>query len=172
MMRITGGEWRGRRLARPADPRVRPTGERVREAWMNLVRSALPGATVLDLFAGSGALGLEALSRGAAAVTFVEIGTESLLALRKNLETLGNPAAATVRRVDARRLVDSLEPGAFDLVFADPPWAMDHAAAIVSRFEAVPFADILVVEHPATVKLPGHETRRYGDTALTICRAP
>lgn len=139
---------------------------------MNLVRSEIPGATVLDLFAGSGALGLEALSRGAAAATFVEIGAESLAALRQNLESLGQPAGATVRRVDARRLVAKLEPGAYDLVFADPPWTLDHAAAIVSRFEAVPFCRVLVVEHPATRSLPGHETRRYGDTALTICRAP
>lgn len=139
---------------------------------MNLVGPAIPGATVLDLYAGSGALGLEALSRGASEVTFVEIGTESLAALRKNLEALGNPTTAQVRRLDARRLVEKLDPGAYDLVFADPPWALDHAAAIVSRFEVVPFAGILVVEHPATVALPGHETRRYGDTALTICRAP
>jgi len=171
-MRITGGIWRGRRLVRPADPRVRPTGERVREAWMSLVGPALPGATVLDLFAGSGALGLEALSRGASAVTFVEIGSPSLAALRANLEALGNPQGATVRRVDARRLVEQLPPGAYDLVFADPPWTVEHAAALVARFMEVPFAGILVVEHPVTLALPGHDTRQYGDTALTICRAP
>lgn len=139
---------------------------------MSLVGPALPGATVLDLFAGSGALGLEALSRGAAAVTFVEIGSPSLAALRANLLALGNPEGTTVRRVEARRLVEKLEPGEFDLVFADPPWTVPHAAALVARFEAVPFARILVVEHPATLVLPGHETRRYGDTALTLCRAP
>ena len=139
---------------------------------MSLVGPALAGSTVLDLFAGSGALGLEALSRGAAAVTFVEIGSPSLSALRANLEALGNPEGATVRRVDARRLVDQLAPHAYDLVFADPPWTMEHAAAIVARFVEVPFAGILVVEHPVALELPGHDTRRYGDTALTICRAP
>lgn len=171
-MRITGGQWRGRRLVAPADPRVRPTGERVREAWMSLVAPELHGATVLDLFAGSGALGLEALSRGAAAVTFVEIGTPSLAALRENLTALGHPPAATVRRQDARRLVAQLAAGAFDLAFADPPWTADHAQALVARFREVPFATLLVVEHAATTTVAGDETRRYGDTALTLCRAP
>lgn len=171
-MRITGGQWRGRRLVAPADARVRPTGERVREAWMSLVGPELAGATVVDLFAGSGALGLEALSRGAAAVTFVEIGTASLAALRQNLESLGNPPAATVRRQDARRMVEQLPPGAFDLAFADPPWSVDHAEALVARFREVPFATLLVVEHAATTAVSGDETRRYGDTALTLCRAP
>jgi 16S rRNA (guanine966-N2)-methyltransferase len=156
----------------PADSRVRPTGERVREAWMSLVAPELRGARVLDLFAGSGALGLEALSRGAASVTFVEMAPASLAALRANLATLGNPAAATVRRADARRLVEKLEAGAFDLVFADPPWSVAHAEALVERFRLVPFARLLVVEHPATLSLPGDDTRRYGDTALTLCRAP
>jgi 16S rRNA (guanine966-N2)-methyltransferase len=139
---------------------------------MSLVAPDLRGARVVDLFAGTGALGLEALSRGATEVTFVEIGAASLAALRENLAALGNPPGAIVRRVDARRFVERLEPGAYDLAFADPPWSMDHAAAIVARFATVPFAHTLVVEHAATEALPGHQTRRYGDTALTICRAP
>jgi len=171
-MRITGGRWRGRRLAAPADARVRPTGERVREAWMSIVAPELADASIVDLFAGSGALGLEALSRGAARATFVDIGTASLGALRANIEAVGAGPQATVRRVDAIRFVQGLEPRAFDLAFADPPWSVDHAAALVARFREVPFAGLLVVEHAAAVAVAGDETRRYGDTALTFCWAP
>jgi len=171
-MRITGGEWRGRRLAAPDDPRVRPTGERVREALMSIVAPDLPGAQVVDLFAGSGALGLEALSRGARHVTFVEIGRASLAALAANLTALGAGDRAEVRRVDAARFVERLGPGAFDLALADPPWTIDYAAPLVARFREVPFARLLVVEHAAATPVSGDETRRYGDTALTFCRAP
>ena len=83
-MRIVGGRWRGHRLRPPADARVRPTADRVREAWMSILQLDLPSATVLDLFAGSGALGLEALSRGASRAEFVEIGSKSIAALREN----------------------------------------------------------------------------------------
>src|SRR5438552_18683937 len=89
VMRIIGGRWRGRRIAAPPDLRVRPTGDRVREAWMSIVNGELPGARVLDLFAGSGALGLEALSRGAERVDFVDLSPQSLEALRANAATLG-----------------------------------------------------------------------------------
>lgn len=171
-MRITGGTWKGRRLEAPADPRVRPTGERVREAWMSIMAPELPGAHVLDLFAGSGALGLEALSRGAASVTFVELSPASLRALRANIDHLGAGERATVRRADARRFVERLPAAAFDLAFADPPWSLDLAAPLLTRFREVPFARWLVVEHPAAVHLEGDETRRYGDTALTLVQAP
>lgn len=170
-MRITGGRWRGRRILPPDDPRVRPTGERVREAWMNIVAAELPGATVLDLFAGSGALGLEALSRGAEHATFVEISPASLAALSGNVGALGAEARANVRRADALRFVERLEAGAFDLAFADPPWTSEAAGALVATFRSVPFAGLLVVEHAASVLVAGDETRRYGDTALTFCRA-
>ena len=88
-MRIIAGQWRSRRLEPPADPRVRPTTDRVREAWMNIVADRLTGATVVDLFAGTGAMGLEALSRGAARCDFVELDQRSLAALGRNIETLG-----------------------------------------------------------------------------------
>ena len=171
-MRITGGEWKGRRLVPPADPRVRPTGERVREAWMSILGPELRGARVLDLCAGSGALGLEALSRGAAHATFVELALASLAALRANLDALGAGPRATVRRADARRFVERLEAGAFDLAVADPPWSSELAAEILARFRLVPFARRLVVEHSASVHLEGDDTRRYGDTALTLAHAP
>ena len=102
-MRIVAGELGGRRLRMPKDGRVRPTADRVREAWMSILGEELQDARVLDLFAGSGALGLEALSRGAAAATFVELSPPSLEALRANIETLGVAGRARIHRGDALR---------------------------------------------------------------------
>ena len=95
MTRIVSGQWGGRRLQVPKDARVRPTAERVREAWLAILGPELGGATVADLFAGSGALGLEALSRGAAHATFVEMNAPSLAAIKANIAALGAEAATT-----------------------------------------------------------------------------
>src|SRR5215208_1251328 len=100
-MRIVAGRWRGRRLEAPAGSAVRPTSDRVREAWMSIVNASLPDARVLDLFAGTGALGLEALSRGAAHVDFVESAATSLRILRQNVDALGAADAVTLHRADA-----------------------------------------------------------------------
>ena len=171
-MRIVAGEFGGRRLIPPRDRRVRPTADRVREAWMSILAAALPGARVLDLYAGSGALGLEALSRGAASAVFVELNPPSLRALEANVAALGVGDRVTVHRGDALRFAERLAPGAFDLVFADPPYNRDDAASLVALFRRTPFARILSVEHSASERLDGDSTRRYGDTALTFCRAP
>jgi 16S rRNA (guanine966-N2)-methyltransferase len=171
-MRIVGGQFGGRRLVMPKDVRVRPTADRVREAWMSILGSELEGTRVLDLFAGSGALGLEALSRGAESVTFVELNPPSLRALEQNITALGVTDAVTVHRADAMRFVERLPEGAFDLVLADPPYTADHAARLVAHFRRHPFGRILSVEHRSDVELAGDDTRRYGDTALTFCHAP
>jgi 16S rRNA (guanine966-N2)-methyltransferase len=171
-MRIVGGQYGGRRLVVPKDARVRPTADRVREAWMSILGDALTGARVLDLFAGSGALGLEALSRGAASVTFVELNPASLRALDQNITTLGVEDAVTVHRGDALRYAERLPEAAFDIVLADPPYTIDHAARLVTLFRRHPFARILSVEHRSDLELAGDETRRYGDTAITFCHAP
>jgi 16S rRNA (guanine966-N2)-methyltransferase len=151
---------------------VRPTADRVREAWMSILGDALDGARVLDLFAGSGALGLEALSRGAASVTCVELSPPSLKALDQNITTLGVQDAVTVHRGDAMRYAERLPPGAFDVVLADPPYTIDHAARLVKLFREHPFGRILSVEHRSDLELDGDDTRRYGDTAITFCHAP
>ena len=170
-MRIVAGEWRGRRIAAPDDPRVRPTGDRVREAWMSIVHPLLDGARVLDLFAGSGALGLEALSRGAASAELVELNAPSLRALRENIALLGAGDRAVVRRADALRFAEALEPAAYDVAFADPPYRLGLGAKLAARWLEVPFATVLGVEHGAREAMPeGGETRRYGDTAVTIYR--
>jgi 16S rRNA (guanine966-N2)-methyltransferase len=171
-VRIVAGEFGGRRLVLPRDGRVRPTADRVREAWMSILAPELPGARVLDLYAGSGALGLEALSRGAASATFVELAPASLEALRANIAAFGLGERVTVRRGDALRFVRDLEAGAFDVAFADPPYGTDAADRLVALFRATPFARILSVEHPADRPVAGDETRRYGDTAVTFCRTP
>jgi 16S rRNA (guanine966-N2)-methyltransferase len=171
-LRIVGGQFGGRRLVVPKDSRVRPTADRVREAWMSILGDELPGARVLDLFAGSGALGLEALSRGAASATFVELNAPSLQALRQNIAALGVDDAVTVHRGNALRYAEGLTFGEFDLVLADPPYTTDQAARLASLFRRQPFARILSVEHGSDQELDGDDTRRYGDTAITFFHAP
>ena len=139
---------------------------------MSILQNDLPDAAVLDLFAGSGALGLEALSRGAAHATFVESANASLLSLRSNIAQLGAEGATTVHREDALRFVDSLAEHAFDVTFADPPYRKGLASQIAERWRETRFSRILAVEHEAGEAMPGEgDSRRYGDTALTFYRA-
>ena len=170
-MRIVAGRWRGRTIDAPRDGRVRPTADRVREAWLSIVGPSIVGARAVDLFAGSGALGLEALSRGAASCDFVDINPPSLRALAANVEKLGAGDAARVRRADALRFIEALELLAYDVAFADPPYSTDAAVRVVERWQAVPFAAVLGVEHAARTALPpGGDTRTYGEVAVTIYR--
>lgn len=170
-MRIIAGRWKGRRIEVPPGDAVRPTGDRVREAWMSIVHPLLPDARVLDLCAGSGALGLESLSRGAAQCDFVEQSTRVLKIIEKNLTGLGGHDGAVIHRDDAVRFVQKLPAGAYDIAFADPPYASDTAQRLVEQWLAVPFAAVFAVEHSAAVPLPAlGETRRYGTTALTFFR--
>jgi len=170
--RIVSGAWGGRRLTTPRDARVRPTAERVREAWLNILGPELHGARVIDLFAGSGALGLEALSRGASHATFIELHTPSLNALKANVASLSAEAQCTVMRHGALRFAASLGAMAFDVALADPPFATDFAEQLVAQWQALPFAPLLAVEHSPKVTIPGGETRRWGDVAVTFFRAP
>jgi 16S rRNA (guanine966-N2)-methyltransferase len=172
MTRIIAGEYGGRRLRIPKDERVRPTADRVREAWMSILGERLVGATVLDLFAGSGALGLEAVSRGASHATLVDIGRASIVAIEANVEALDLAGQVTVFKADAMRFIEKLTPGQFDLALADPPYTVPFAQRLVAAFIERPFAGLLAVEHPAAVSLGGDDTRRYGDTALTFLYAP
>jgi len=110
---------------------------------MSILGDELAGARVLDLFAGSGALGLEALSRGAESVTFVELNPPSLKALQENISTLGAEEATTVHRGDAMRFAERLPAGAFDVVLADPPYTVDHAYRMVGLFGRNRFGRIL-----------------------------
>jgi 16S rRNA (guanine966-N2)-methyltransferase len=138
---------------------------------MSILGEHLVGARVIDLFAGSGALGLEALSRGASFATFVELNPPSLKALEQNITALGVGEQVTVHRGDAIRFAQRLPERAYDVGLADPPYTINYAAQLVELFRRQPFASILAVEHRSDQELDGDETRRYGDTALTFCHA-
>lgn len=174
-MRIIAGMWGGRSIAAPPGRDTRPTADRVREAWMSALAADLPDASVLDLFAGSGALGLEALSRGARAATFVERAPAALKVLRANVAALGADRRVTVVAGDALRFVAGVGEIEFDIALADPPYGRGLAAALVERFRRRPFAHLLALEHRRDDAFPAHpadRARRYGDTVLTFIRAP
>ena len=138
---------------------------------MSIVQPHLPGASVVDLFAGSGALGLEALSRGATSAVFVEIAPASLRTLGDNIDELRAQDVATVRRADALRFVESLSTHAFDVAFADPPYGHGTAARLAQLWQTIPFARLLGVEHRSGEPMPpGGDSRRYGDTVVTLYR--
>ncbi|MFI5233402.1 MAG: 16S rRNA (guanine(966)-N(2))-methyltransferase RsmD [Gemmatimonadales bacterium] len=175
-MRIIAGEWRGRQIRAPKGDAVRPTLDRVREAWMSMVHTDLPGARVLDLFSGSGALGLEALSRGAEHVDFVESDPAAFRVLSENIAVLGAGDRCAAHREDAVKYVlrmadGSGEAAAYDVAFADPPYRKNLAAELAGRWLNRPFATIFGVEHASSESVPaGGDTRRYGDTSVTIFR--
>ena len=174
-MRIIAGSRKGARIFAPKGVDTRPTGDRVREAAFNLI-GPVEGADVLDLYAGSGAMGLEALSRGATSVTFVESDRAAAAAIVRNLEKL-DLAGATVLRDDAvRKLAADARSGRrYDLVLVDPPYRM--LAGLLSRLSAYLTAvvepDGLVVLESAAkdepdLPLPKRTSRRYGSARLTV----
>ncbi|MEW5928489.1 MAG: RsmD family RNA methyltransferase [Gemmatimonadota bacterium] len=173
-MRIVGGKWAGRHLTSPPDRRVRPTAEGVRDAWMKLVEPYLEGARLIDLFAGTGALGLEAMSRGAKFADFVEDRPASLHALKANVAALHVREKTRIFKKDALRFAAALEPGSYDLAFADPPYGSRMLDRLIEGWQARPFSPILAVEHAADHELPAGG-RRYlleETTAVTLYRAP
>jgi len=178
-MRVTGGELGGRRLRAPREG-ARPTADRVREALF--ARLEVAQARVLDLFAGSGALGIEALSRGAAHAVFVERAPRCLAALRANLAALALGERAEVVAGDATQALRRLAASGrrFDLVLLDPPYASDEAArtlGALARSEVLADGAIVVVESsrhrppPAVAGLEAIDERRYGDTLIRRLRA-
>jgi 16S rRNA (guanine966-N2)-methyltransferase len=168
-MRIVAGQWRGRRIAAPPGKDVRPTLDRVREAWMSIVQPYLVGAKVADLFAGSGALGLEALSRGAAAAHFVERHAKTFAVLQQNVGTLGAGSSAVLHRQDVFTFLRGAEAGEFDVGFADPPYGGDDAVKLATLWLEKPFANLLGIEHDSRLALPGSpDARRYGTSAISF----
>jgi 16S rRNA (guanine966-N2)-methyltransferase len=139
---------------------------------MSILQLDLPEARVLDLYAGSGALGLEALSRGAISADFVEKNPNSLRALEDNISALGASELATIHRKSALTFAESLAPVAYDVAFADPPYSSGDAVRLAERWKAAPFSRILSVEHEAKTAMPdGGVTRKYGSTAITFYRS-
>jgi 16S rRNA (guanine966-N2)-methyltransferase len=170
-MRVVAGEFKGRRLHSARGTRTRPTADRVREALFSMLGD-VSRARVLDLYAGSGALGIEALSRGAESAVFVERDPAALAALRRNLEAVG--ARADVRRQDVLRFLARPE-GKFDLVFCDPPYdvAPAVAAPLTGALPALLGEDARIViesdkRNPLLLPLPLVVERTYGDTRVAI----
>ena len=175
-MRVIGGEYRGRRLAAPVGANVRPTSDRVREAVFSILYSlgGVEGLQVADLFAGTGAMGIEALSRGAASVTFVEQDPRSVEAIRANLVAVGMADAeargdAAVVRADVDAWI-ARAVSRYDLVLCDPPYGYTGWETLVAGLPA----DLAVLESGAELPAPeGWEvlrSRRYGGTIVTVAR--
>ena len=168
-MRIISGCWKGRRLGSLRGTSVRPTTDRVREAWMSAMGGDMDEITVLDLFSGSGALGLEALSRRASSAVFVEQDRGALRILRANIELLGAWDKCMVVEDDVFHYLDGNRE-VFDVALADPPYGTAASVSLVSFFLQKPFAHELWLEHRWGEELAPDDvarTRRYGDTALT-----
>ena len=184
-MRIIAGRFRGKHLVTPADESIRPTADRVRESIFDILASRLgqsfEGLRVLDLFAGTGAMGLEALSRGAANVVLVDTGVEARGVIRDNIEAMGAGGVAKLLRRDATALGPSGTMGAFDLIFLDPPYSQGLGEkALVSARDGgwiAPDATIVLEEsRGATLTLPEgfilDDRREYGTAAVNFCRLP
>jgi 16S rRNA (guanine(966)-N(2))-methyltransferase RsmD len=189
-MRIISGKAKGKKLLAPPGRTVRPTLDRVREALFASLGSRVQGARVLDLFAGSGALGLEALSRGAQLAVFVEQSKIVQTVVRRNISQLGFDSVAKLIPGEALRTLKRLENRgeSFDLVFLDPPYdppqkpnrpsLLDRALYEIARKSLLSSDGIAVAEHPreTTLDLPDSlrivSTKGYGDTGLTILECP
>lgn len=173
-MRVVAGAYKGRRLRAPAGAATRPTADRVREALFSIL-GTIDGRHVLDLYAGSGALGIEALSRGAASATFVESARPALAAIRANLEAV-SAAEVEVVAADALAWLRTRAPaGRFDLVFCDPPYdaAAQVAQPLSELLPRVSAPDGLIVtesakRNPIALDLPLVDERTYGHTRIAI----
>jgi 16S rRNA (guanine(966)-N(2))-methyltransferase RsmD len=183
-MRVIAGALKGQRLTTPKGRTTRPTADQVRIACLDTLMPYLAAGPFLDLFAGAGGVGIEALSRGAPSAVFVEQDAQALRALRDNVERLGLTPRARVVRDDAARAVDELaDAGArFAVVFADPPYDSPRSAPTLSglaRGDCLEPGAVVVVQHPTKTPpaadigvLSIWKTRRFGETTLTFFRSP
>ena len=170
-LRIIKGKFAGRDLTSPNDFRVRPTGEHVRGQLLDTLAPDLPNARVLDLFAGTGALGLEALSRGARSADFVEIRPASLHALRANIAALRLRDRSRVFKRDALPFAAALVTDSYDIAFVDPPYDSRMLDRVIDGWRTSGFARLLVAEHARTHVLPRGATQLYfEETTVTIYR--
>ena len=178
-MRVVAGRLRGRRLQAVPGSATRPTSDRVREALFSILGERVAGARVLDLFAGTGALAIEALSRGARSAVLVEQATQAVAVIRANLDALDLGGVAAVRRTRAETFLRGQRDGPFDLVFLDPPYAIPVGllAGLLARLAGGALAEgaVVVVEAAARSEPPPWPPRlrpaaprRYGDTALHL----
>ncbi len=176
-MRVIAGQARGLKLVPPPGDRVRPTLDRVREALFSIIGPVLPDASFLDLYAGSGANGIEALSRGAASAVFVDSYTQSQICIRKNLEATRLESRAKVMHYGLPENLRKIG-GSYDIIFADPPYAQGNYAGLLTAIsEARLLADggQVIVEHTSKETLPDgagglscQRRKRYGKTTLSF----
>jgi 16S rRNA (guanine966-N2)-methyltransferase len=170
-LRIVSGRFAGRDLTSPNDFRVRPTAEHVRAALLDLLAPDVKDARVLDLFAGTGALGLEAISRGARSADFVETRPSSLHALRANIATLRLRDSTRVFKRDALPFAAALDAETYDIAFVDPPYGSRMLDRILDCWREGRFSSILAVEHARDHDLPrGSKRRTFDEAAVTIYR--
>lgn len=182
-MRVVGGRFRGKALASPTSQAIRPTSDRLREAVFNILEHGhddpVSGARVLDLFAGTGALGIEALSRGARSALFVDDGLEARGLIRRNLEAMGIMGLARISKRDVSHLGPANAQGGFTLAFADPPYNKGLGAKTLAALEKgawlAPGALVVLEEAKgAEVAVPAAftllDTRTYGDSQVMFLR--
>lgn len=176
-MRIISGAQKGHRISSGKKARMRPTSEKARECIFNVLREEVSGKRVLDLFAGAGGLGLEALSRGAQSVTFVDASSQSISVLKRNLEILKLKNKSTVIKIDGLKAIKKL-PQSFDLIFADPPYGKGYVQQMINALitsHILEEGGILVLEHhkKETFSCPQEKLivlkqKRFGDTVISF----
>jgi 16S rRNA (guanine966-N2)-methyltransferase len=170
-VRIVSGRFKGRDLTSPNDFRVRPTAEEVRARLLHELAADVEGARVLDLFAGTGALGLEAISRGALSADFVEFRPASLHALKANVAALGLRRQTRIFKRDAIPFAEALGADSYDVAFADPPYGSKILDRVIATWRERRFSRILAVEHDPAHALPAGEQRlMFPEAAVTIYR--
>lgn len=155
-VRIIGGDWRGRKLTFPTAAGLRPTPDRVRETLFNWLQAYLPGARCLDLFAGSGVLGLEALSRGASSVTFVERERSAINAIKDNVNHLAATDRVLVHQGDALQFIQEDHPDLFDIIFLDPPYDMGLSMECLQQLDqnaCLKSGGLLYLEHESKLDI-------------------
>ena len=176
-MRVISGVRKGRRLASLKKTGVRPTSDRVKESIFNVLQTVVEGKRVLDLFAGAGTLGIEALSRGAESATFVDASRQSVTVLEKNLRDLDLESRSTILRLDGLKALSKLKQK-FHLIFADPPYLKGHLQGVVdsvARSEALQKNGLLILEHHKKERfsfpresLSVWKEKRFGDTVISF----
>ena len=175
-IRIISGEFGGRKIDAPDGERTHPMGERIRNALFNKIIDDIPGSDVLDAFAGTGALGLEALSRGARRATFVERDREAQKVIAKNITTLGLEERATLVRTTAANWMDNTVTGQFDLILVDPPYHDMQFSTVERLMGLLKPGALMVLSHPGRSESPTKpgvvvvDNRSYGDATLTFYR--
>ena len=178
-MRVISGKYRGTPLKTPAGMQTRPTADRVKEALFSIIQFDIPGARVLDLFGGSGQLGIEALSRGAKHAVFVDAGEEACKLIRENLRKVHAESEAQVVRSDYLAYLNSCRE-TFDFIFLDPPYAevfLENALKKITEIDILQSGGIIVAERPVGKDLPWDfsgftrsKDYKYGNTLLTLYR--